>query len=164
MRLSPMYVLRASASTLLALLCILLASGVAGCRTVPRLPVVDLKEPGWTVHRGQAVWHLPQGRPELAGELLVATRENGRSWVQFSKTPFPLLTAQADSERWQVEFPPQNKHYSGRGQPPRRLIWLYLPRVLSGQAPPQGWSWHQDANGWRLENHPNGESLEGYFE
>ncbi|HVV71537.1 MAG TPA: hypothetical protein VHI52_08570, partial [Verrucomicrobiae bacterium] len=62
-----------------------------------------------------------------------------------------------------VEFPPQNKHYAGRGAPPKRLIWLYLPRVLSGQPPPKNWVWQQDNTRWHLENRANGESIEGYF-
>jgi hypothetical protein len=115
------------------------------------------------VRQGQAVWRLPRGQREIAGELLVATQENGRSFVQFSKGPFTLVTAQATPGRWEVEFPTQNKHYSGRGRPPQRLIWLYLPRVLSGRPPPGNWSWHRDANGWRLDNRAQGESVEGYF-
>jgi hypothetical protein len=127
------------------------------------LPQADLKEPGWTVRDGQAVWRLPKGQTELAGEVLVATRDNGQTFVEFSKGPFPMVVAQAAPGHWEAAFPPQNKHYSGRGSPPKRLIWLYLPRVLSGQPPPKDWSWHSDANGWRLENRANGESLEGFF-
>jgi hypothetical protein len=138
--------------------------GGAGCATTHPLPPANLAEPGWTVRHGQAVWHLPQGNREIAGEVIVATRKDGESFVQFTKNPFPLVTAQATAKRWTVEFPPQNKHYAGRGAPPKRVIWLYLPRVLSGQPPPRHFSWHQDANGWKLENHKNGESLEGYFE
>ena len=144
------------------LLCLLLALGVAGCRTVP-LPAVNLKEPGWTVHEGQAVWRLEHGTREIAGEVLVATQADGRALVQFTKAPFPLVIGQETPNRWQVEFPPQNRHYSGRGKPPKRLIWLYLPRVLAGQQPPANWRWHEDNSGWRLENRASGEALEGYF-
>ncbi len=83
--------------------------------------------------------------------------------MQFSKSPFAIVVAQENSNQWQAEFPPQNKHYAGRGKPPKRIIWLYLAKVLAGQAPPTGWSWHQDASGWRLVNNANGESLEGFF-
>ncbi len=148
----------ALAVTLVLLLC--------GCATVGHpLPAVNLKQPGWNVHEGQAVWHLAkaQGGREFAGEVLVATRPDGRAFVQFSKSPFTLVIAQENAHQWQVEFPPQNKHYAGRGTPPRRVIWLYLPRVLAGQAPPEDWTWHEDASGWRLENHRNGEYLEGFF-
>jgi hypothetical protein len=135
-----------------------------GCRTVPPpLPALDLKQLGWTVQEGQAVWHLPHGVREIAGEVLVASRPGGHSFVQFSKSPFQLVIAQAGPNQWEAEFPPQNKRYAGRGVPPKRLIWLYLPRVLAGEPPPKGWSWTMDPNGWKLENRPAGESVEGYF-
>jgi hypothetical protein len=142
---------------------VLILPALFGCRSVPQLAPANLKEPGWTVRTGQAVWRLPQGQREIAGEVLVATRDHGQSFVQFSKSPFTLVVAQATPQGWQVEFPPQNKHYAGRGAPPTRLLWLYLPRVLSGQPPPRHWIWHWDASGWRLENPATGESLEGYF-
>ena len=110
------------------------------------------------------IWRLPHGQREIAGDVMVATKANGDgAFVQFSKTPFPLVIGQASADRWQVEFPPQNRRYAGRGRPSKRLIWLYLPRVLSGEPPPKNWIWHQDTNGWRLENTATGESLEGFF-
>ena len=137
--------------------------GVMGCATVKPLPQINLKAPGWTVRQGQAVWRLAHGSRDIAGDLIVAARPDGEAFVQFSKTPFPLVVARETAHQWQVEFPPQNKHYSGRGTPPKRVIWLYLPRVLAGQPPPPNWTWHQDSSGWRLENRTTGESLEGYF-
>lgn len=139
----------------------------SGCMTVSHpLSSVNLKEPGWTVRQGQAVWHLAkaQGGREFAGEVLVATRPDGRAFVQFSKSPFPLVIGQENPRQWQIEFPPQNKHYAGRGKPPKRIIWLYLPEVLAGKSPPEDWTWHEDSSGWKLEDHRNGESIEGFFE
>jgi hypothetical protein len=130
---------------------------------VPPLPKADFKEPGWIVREGQAVWTLPHDKGEIAGEVLVATRtEDSRGFVQFSKA-FPLVLGQIGSNQWEVEFPPEHRRYSGRGQPPQRVIWLYLPRVMQGERPPQNWSWNQDTNGWRLENVATKESLEGAF-
>lgn len=140
-----------------------LLTGAPGCRTVPPLPQFDLSETGWKVRNGQALWHVPQGKTEVAGEVIVATGTGGRSFVQFSKAPFSIVIARASSHQWEVQFPPRNKHYSGRGAPPSRLIWLWLPRVLSGEPPPRNWSWRKDDNGWRLENLSNGEFVEGYF-
>jgi hypothetical protein len=134
-----------------------------GCRSLPPLPPVNIQETGWQVRQGQAVWRLGREGREIAGEVLVATKDANRCFVQFSKTPFPLLLAQAEDDRWQVEFPTEHRHYAGRGTPSQRLIWLYLPRVLTGQPPPKDWRWHQDANGWRLENLTTGESVEGFF-
>jgi hypothetical protein len=144
--------------------CLLLVLSAASCRSIAPLPPANLAEPGWTVHHGQAVWHLPFSRGELAGDLILATRADGRSFVQFSKTPFPLVTGQLFADSWEIEFPPKNKRYAGRGTPPGQLIWLHLPQVFAGRPPPGHWSWHQDASGWRLTNSTNGESLEGFFE
>ena len=136
----------------------------SGCKLLfPRLPSVDLSEPGWTVMEGQAVWHLPKGNTELAGEVLLATRRDGRAIVQFSKSPFPLVIAQRVADRWDVAFPPQNRRYAGKGRPPKRLIWLHLPAVLSGELPPRNWVWRHDSSGWRLENPASGEAIEGYL-
>ena len=148
---------------LIPLLCCLLFCA-AGCRLIPALPPANLSEPGWRVREGQAVWRAKREAPEIAGEILLATRADGRAFVQFTKTPFPFLIGQSTTNRWQAELPTQNRRYSGPGKPPRRLMWLYLPRLLSGEAPPKGWNWRDLGGGrWQLENKKTGEMLEGYF-
>lgn len=127
------------------------------------LPPANLKEPGWTVREGQAVWKRNASAPEIAGEILVATRTDGRAFVQFSKNPFPLVTAQSTPKGWQVEAPTENKFYSGHGKPPARLIFLYIPKLLAGEPAPEGWTYEKVGDGYKLENHKNGESLEVYF-
>jgi hypothetical protein len=154
---------RFHSSSLRSLLWLLALLACTGCRSLQPLPKVNVTEPGWTVHDGQAVWRLPHNQREIAGDVLLATGPNDHNFVQFSKSPFSLVIAQSTSTQWEVEFPPQNKHYAGRGAAPLRLIWLYLPRVLAGRAPPKGWIWRQDNTQWHLENPATGESLEGYF-
>jgi hypothetical protein len=84
--------------------------------------------------------------------------------VQFTKTPLPIVVGQVTTNSWQIHFVPNDKTYSGPGKPPGGLIWLHLPRDLSGAKPPRLWSLQkQDAGSWRLENHYTGESLEGYL-
>ncbi len=145
-------------------LALLLLVAVTGCGTLsPPLPPVNLNDPGWTVHEGQAVWTMKHGKSELAGEVLVATRNDGEAFVQFAKTPFPFLIGRLSHDRWEVQFPARNRRYSGPGAPPRRLLWLYLPRVLAGQPVPPGLSWHRDGDQWRLENPAAAESVEAYF-
>ncbi len=143
---------------------LLVLSSLLGCRAFgPRLPRANLQEPGWTVREGQAVWHLPQSTVELAGEVLVGTRADGRAFVQFTKTPYPLVSGQTTSNRWEVNFPPEERHYSGWGKPPERIIWLYLPRALTAHPIPKNWTWREDNTGWKLENRARKESLEGCF-
>jgi hypothetical protein len=133
-----------------------------GCHTVPPLPQANFKEPGWNVKEGQAVWCRKKNEPELAGEFLLATRDD-RAFVQFTKTPFPLLTAQKNAHSWELEIPTENRRYSGPGAPPKRIIWLQLPGLLAGQPPPKGWSWEFSGNHWHLANSRTGETLDGYF-
>jgi len=146
----------------LVLLVLLLGAG--GCRTVPPMPPVNLQQPGWTVREGQAIWRMKRGGRDVAGEFLLATRSDGHSFLQFSKNPFTLMTAQTTPNSWEVEVPTKNKRYSGHGRPPKRLLWAYVPEMLAGQVPPKGCSWQTLPNhGWKLENRVSGESIEIYF-
>jgi hypothetical protein len=134
------------------------------CHTVPPLPAVDVSGPGWKVREGQAVWKPKKNAPEIAGELLVATNPDGRTFVQFTKTPIPFVVAQTTTNSWQIHFVPNNKTYSGHGRPPSQISWLHLVPSLAGVKLPKFWHWKQLENGnWRLENHYTGESLEGYL-
>jgi hypothetical protein len=145
-----------------SLVVILLLSN--GCLTLSHsLPPVNLEQPGWTVHQGQAVWKLPSGKNDIAGDVLVGNGPGNQSFVQFTKSPFPLVIGQISSNRWQLEFPAQARRYSGFGSPPRRAMWLYLPAVMAGQPPPRGWAWKNSGGNWRLENHRTGETIEGFF-
>ena len=152
--------------SLTALFCAAMAALIlVGCASLSKpLPPVNLQERGWKVRQGQAVWKLPtKGNHDIAGDVLVATGPNDKSFVQFSKTPFPLLIGQTSERHWQVELPPQNKHYAGPGLPPKRLMWLYLPRALEGKPLPPHWRWTESATDWRLENQKTGEAIEGFF-
>lgn len=144
---------------------LLIEAAITGCFTLSRsLPPVNLTDPGWKVQQGQAVWTLPHAGHDIAGDVIVAIGPEGSSFVQFSKSPFPLVIGQITSNRWQIEFPPQNKSYSGPGRPPKRLMWLYLPWVLAGNPPPSHWTWTNSPGNWVLENHSAGEKIEGFFD
>jgi len=157
-----------------------------GCRTPVSIPPANLSEPRWTIHQGQAVWRPRRTTPEIAGELLLARSRDGRSLVQFIKTPFPILTGQTTLTRWQIEFPPQHRSFSGHGKPPARLIWLHVASCLFDNAtPPKNWVFErmspappppqqpergsQDkedqstALQFRFENKSTGETLEGFL-
>jgi len=116
------------------------------------------------VEQGQAIWRLPARRLELAGELTLALHADGRCLLQFSKTPFTLVTGQCSDTRWQIEFPPQRLSFGGSGQPPARFAWLHLCRALSGSGLSPVWRFHRRADGgWRLANTRSGESVEGFL-
>src|ERR1041385_8266589 len=85
----------------------------AACRTAPDLPPVNLSDPRWTVQHGQAIWRSRREAPEIAGELLLAYRDDRLTFVQFTKTPLPFLVVQMTSNRWQIQFVADNKTYSG---------------------------------------------------
>jgi len=136
----------------------------AGCRTTQALPPADFSTPGWRVQQGQAVWKPASSRPELAGDLLLATNLNGDFFVQFSKIPFPLVTAQASGDQWQIEFGADKYSWYGRGVPPARFGWLQLPRALLDKSNNSNWQFTEvETNSWRLQNLRTGESMEGEF-
>jgi len=136
----------------------------AGCRTAGPFPPADFSAPGWKVQSGQAVWHPPGNRPELAGDLLLATNVDGSCFIQFSKVPFPVVTARISGDQWRIEFGANEHTWQGAGVPPDHFAWFQLPRALLGANPPGTWHFASPAGqAWRLENPRTGESLEGAF-
>ncbi len=134
------------------------------CRTANPPAAADLSAPGWHTLQGQAVWKPTANRAELAGDLLLATNDNGNFFVQFTKTPFPLVTAENLDGQWQIEFGANEHSWSGRGQPPVRFAWFQLSSALLGGKPAGNWSFESETNNsWRLENPLTGEVLEGAF-
>ena len=136
---------------------------LSACNTRP-LPPANLNEDGWKVQQGQAVWRAKKDAPELAGEILYAQNPDGRTMIQFTKTPFPFVIAQTTPTSWQLEVPAQNKAYSAPGKPPARISWFHLPPALAGAPPPKPWIFRQPTNeNWQLENKSTGELIEGYL-
>ena len=177
---------RISNTLILTLWLVLSADLGTACRTVRPLPAVNLSEPGWAMYEGQAIWRPKRSGPEIAGELLLARSQDGRSLVQFIKTPFPILVGQATPTQWQIEFPPQHRSFSGHGSPPGRLIWLHLGACLLDNAPsPKDWTLERGSPApellrprgqvrpsnehvaiplqFRFENKSTGETLEGFL-
>jgi hypothetical protein len=143
---------------------LLTATATLGCHTLAAFPPVDLNQPGWNTREAQVIWRRNARSPEIVGELLLASGPAEQVYVQFTKNPFPLMVAQSTRRGWELLIPPENHRFSGTGRPPQRVILLQLPRMLSGEKPPRGWSWEvlQDG-GWRLQNHHSGEFLEGHW-
>ena len=136
---------------------------LTACNTMP-LPPANFNEPGWTIQQGQAVWRAKREAAELAGEVLLAEHSDGRTILQFTKTPFPFVITQATPKSWQLEVPAQNKKYSGPGKPPARISWFHLPPALKGIAPPKPWIFQKpDNENWHLENKKTGEMIEGFL-
>lgn len=137
---------------------------LTGCQTTARLPPVNITEPGWQLREGQSLWRSERDEPEIAGEIIVASHLNGHSLVQFIKTPLPLLTAQTTQEAWRIEFIPEKRIISGKGQPPAHFIWLHLARALTGTPPPTPLRFDKvSESSWRLENSATGELLTVYL-
>jgi hypothetical protein len=147
-----------------AFLSFVLVVVATSCRTAPPLPPADFSAPGWRVRQGQAVWKPSANRPELAGDLLFATNADGNFFVQFSKIPFPLASAQISGGQWQIEFGADKFSWHGSGTPPNRFAWFQLPRALLGANVSENWKFIRvETNSWRLENPQTGETLEGEF-
>ena len=134
-----------------------------GCRSA-RGPLFTASGPGWRVQEGQALWRPGRRFPELGGDLVLSSHEDGRCVIQFAKTPLPLVLAQTTRTNWFVEFAPSQMSFAGRGAPPARFAWLYLYAALSGEALPALFRFERKPEGgWRLENTRSGETLEGFL-
>ena len=134
------------------------------CRTTAPLPPADLSAPGWQLHQGQALWKPTKNRPELAGDLLLATNASGDYFIQFTKIPFTLASAQVMNGAWQIQFGDGHHSWRGKGAPPKRFAWFKLPAALAGTTPAAPWTFTRRADdSWRLENSRTGEVLEGVF-
>lgn len=132
------------------------------CRTAHPLAPADFSSPGWRLLQGQAIWRPSKGRPELAGDFLLAVNADGDYVIQFSKTPFALASAQVAAGRWQIEL--ARHSWRGRGAPPTRFLWFQLPLVLDGAPAAVPWRLTRRADrSWRLDNAGTGEFLEGQF-
>ncbi|MEO6337485.1 MAG: hypothetical protein ABIP71_11770 [Verrucomicrobiota bacterium] len=136
---------------------------LTACNTMP-LPPSNFSEPGWKIQHGQAVWRAKRDAAELAGEILLAEHSDGRTVLQFTKTPFPFVIVQTTPKSWQLEVPAQNKKYSAPGKPPARISWFHLPPALKGIAPLKPWFFDNLENeNWHLENKKTGEMIEGFL-
>lgn len=137
-------------------------AGVVSCRTSNPLPPADLSAPGWHVLQGQVLWKPGRNQAEVAADLLLATNATGDFFLQLTKDPFPLATAEVLRNQWQIQF--GGGTYYGRGEPPARFPLFQLPRALSGGSPAGDWRFENvSSNTWRLKNPRTGESLEGGF-
>jgi hypothetical protein len=145
----------------LALLTIAMFS--SGCQTATR-SLFTATGPGWHVQEGQALWRPGREYPELGGDLVLASDENGRCLIQFAKTPMTLVSVQTTRTNWLIQFPPQRMGFSGRGPGPTRFAWLYLHTALAGEPLPPPLRFERKPDGgWRLENTRSGETLEGFL-
>jgi len=143
---------------------LLLAIFVTSCRTIPPLPAVNLSEPGWTLHQGQALWRSKKNAPEIAGEILFATRAGGQTMLQMTKNPLPFVSVQTRGDEWQIEFVPQQRTFSGKGTPTPRLMWVHLARALNGAKPPEPLKFQRtQPHRFTLENPKTGESITGFL-
>jgi hypothetical protein len=115
------------------------------------------------VERGQAVWQRAESKTELVGELLVAAHTNGDFFVQFTKTPFVLATAQVAGNRWQIDFASGRHTGQGTGKPPSRFVWFQVPCLLGSSNSNGDWQCSRTDDSWRLESRRGGERLEGRF-
>ena len=144
-------------------LCAFALLACSGCRTIPDLPPEDISEAGWSARQGQAVWRASAEAPELAGELLVATHPERGLVLQFIKTPFPIVSAQATPGGWKIVFP-DAREFAGRGNPPSRISWFQLRAALQGSEVSRPWIFQTTGErNWRLENRKTGEYIEGYL-
>ena len=134
-----------------------------GCQTTAPLAPVDLSGPGWETRQGQAIWRSGHEQPEIAGDVVIATHPTGSAYFLFSKT-LPIVSGRIGPRQWAFEIPGEDRRYSGRGRPPKRLVWLQLLRALEGGEVPDRWRLiHPSDRFIALENDHTGERVEVQF-
>ena len=146
----------------LALLAVALFS--SSCRTTTGTSLFTTTGPGWHVQEGQALWRSGRGYPEIGGDLVMVSHEDGRCAIEFAKTPMSLVLAQTTRTNWLIQFPAGKMGFTGRGPGPTRFAWLYLHTALAGGPLPLPLRFERKPDGdWRLENTRTGETLEGFL-
>jgi hypothetical protein len=124
---------------LLACLGLLSLAGVllVACRSARPLPLVDATQPGWQTQRFAALWRPPgKEAPEIAGDLFLTQHNDGRTLVNFTKLPFPSVTAWRAPGEWQIEFQPQRRWSGGKGAASSRFLLLWVPEAVAGAPVP----------------------------
>jgi hypothetical protein len=135
----------------------------AGCQTTNQ-KLFTVSGQGWRVQQGQALWRPGRAYPEVGGDLVLASHDDGRCLIQFSKMPISLVLAQTTRTNWLIEFPARRLTFSGHRHPSTRFGWLYLAAALSGQSLPAAFRFETKPDGgWRLENSSSGETIEGFL-
>jgi len=145
---------------------LLVMVGLAGCATppAPAPSTMDLSAPTWTIREGQAVWKPRPDRAGIAGDLMVALCQDGRSLVQFSKTPVPIALAELGSNNWRVTFAAERRTKQGAGAPPDDVLWLQFPDGLLGRHSTTNWYFAKTKDdAWHFENLVTEEALDGYL-
>lgn len=151
-----------SAGALQIASCVLAAIVLSGCAT-PNFPQVDLASDAWRKRIGQAIWKPDAAKPEIVGDLLVATDQLGNAYLEFSKT-LPLVSAHLTTNAWQVEFPPQHRRFAARGNPPARIGWLQFLRAADDRRVASPWQLtDKTAKSMTLANAKTGERIEVHF-
>lgn len=142
--------------------CLLLVAFIlASCAQQP-LPQVDLQNSNWQVLRGQASWQPAGDRPRIAGDVLIATDNAGNSYIEFSKTPVAIFTAQIHNSRWALNMIASSATHHGRGTPPKRFIWFYVPDFVMKHTPlpDSNWSFeYKSGDTVILKNPKTGENI-----
>jgi hypothetical protein len=136
---------------------------LCGCQTAPQT-LFTVSGPEWHVQQGQALWTPRSGAPQFGGDLVLAADNTGRAYVEFEKSPLPIVSVQITPKDWTLNFQKLGGFWKGHQPAPTRTIWLYLPDALAGKSLPKPLHFEQQADGnWRLENPKTGEILEGFL-
>ena len=130
---------------------VLLTLFLLGCSQNMPMPVVDFDQPGWQVWTGQALWQPPGDTPSVAGDILISLHESGDRFIELIKGPVAVFSAQTHSKFWWLKLIDRGDAYSGKGKPPARFIWFYLPELVDQCD-------DKSVKHWQVE-YPNAETL-----
>lgn len=132
---------RLKPSAFAAPLGLLAALLLGACATPSDLPPLDVSGPDWRLWQGQSVWENRFSDNALIGEFVAGVSQaQGVRFAELTKGGMPIVRARRTAEKWEVQFPTQNLAQRGQGDKvPAKWIFLHLPEILAGDAPPEGW-------------------------
>ena len=124
------------------------------------MPEVDLEDPEWTIWEGQALWTPRSDLSAVAGDLIVARNADRDVLISFSKSPFPIFTAQTSGRLWRIDFVDKGRSYYGIGRPPKKFIWFLFPDLIQGAPAPKHWDIRNVEEGeWSISHRKTGETI-----
>jgi len=124
------------------------------------MPTINLQTEGWQLWFGQALWQPPKDRPRVAGDILLALHSNGDRFIELTKTPVVIFSAQTHGQQWSLSTIDRDRAVRGRGQPTERFVWFYLPQYLADKsALPSGWEVSDQGDMVDFSNPKTGETI-----
>lgn len=153
--------IRIGSRSLIGAVAISIVAGLGSGCFAPDIAPVALTSPGWRSSETPVVWRPSTKSPELTGELLLASHEDGSRFIQFSKGGLPVVVAQQSAVGWRISSSLRSGTFGGRGSPPSSVAWFQLRSIPPTSMSPPWVLTNLATGGWVVVHPRTGEMLEG---